>query len=1256
MRSTRSLRPRRSLLRSLAIAVMLVGAGAFSGSGAVEGAKLAAEDLPGTCQVMMFGDRVYCLAMPGVDVRVELRSASGELMAEGLARSSATNGTVLVQLSSPTGAEVVIRPGSTLGVLPDGGQPFTVPVPRLLAEVEATGDRLLGSGLPQVELAAARGSPYGANVPIATTTADALGNWSLSVPGTKLGPGDYGFVRQADAAGNTFLAMYGAFTTEITVGERAVLGIASAGLVVTAQIRSHDGSALKSAEARYESGRSLATWKVLSPRIHAGTVLTVTRESPVTGGRDMDVVLVPDLSVIVQTDRQRISGMGPPATELLLEAGPYRDIERGRAPVATSVRTTETGAYALDVDAIGGLEAGWSVRATLRLRPHVNVRALFVLRTIRVAAYGTQVSGVVEPRQPVTVTLQDALTGKQEQATSMSGPDGAFAVRFIGYALGAEVTILPRDVLDIDVGRLGDPIVFPVPQVSARTDVSQGLVGGTGPAGWQVTGTIEEPARSALRPTVVGADGAYALQGTLAAGMAGLVSFRDASGREVVTQWAALQMQIAITAGQTRVSGNGPAGRQLVATLESPSGQSVGRCESRLRAEGTYGFAGSWGCGFLDSAGSPISPLPEDRVAATVGDDDGAVEIPMVVVLIDPGEDRVEGRLPPDTVADLAVERARTGLEPEFSQRVQVRSDGLGAFAFDFGGSFDIRANDVIHLDFSTPNGTQVQYSRVAPGIQLDLSRAEVSGAVPAPGDVTVELRSEGVTRFADTVPADPLGSFHLVLSERGTVVYPHQGDELFVRSATSGGPDVRLVVPELSVAADRVDRVVRGGSSVAGDLFIRARPPAFAIRDATGLNGFARASLDRDGTFELAAATFQYAPGAPGGLTFRRGLQIEALLALPDGNQVIRRTTIPMLNVTHGGADVCGFADPGQEVVIAVDRGSRGRLQGQGQVARDGRFRVTLRDSDGRPVATEPNQQVWARIDADEMALTVPAITARADWVASPAPGRGLATTRLSGAGPSRTDYYITSPAAGVDPCFAGAGPYLFTTSGITDRDGRFNTLVDAVPPGQAVEAAFYDGEGNRTFARAQRLLGRVYIDTNQVSGIGQPFALGDVQLLDANGTLRARQELQSDASGAFTVRLSDDDQRAVLIRATDSVRIRLGDETATIPVEMLSFDFSPRLGIMGRAPAQRSVRLQLDLVDGAVLEFNRDADVNGLFMYQAADLPPRRSWDLTEVMAITATLVTLGGHEIVLEASTGIEPPVAPRLFLPFALRPRQ
>ena len=111
------------------------------------------------------------------------------------------------------------------------------------------------------------------------------------------------------------------------------------------------------------------------------------------------------------------------------------------------------------------------------------------------------------------------------------------------------------------------------------------------------------------------------------------------------------------------------------------------------------------------------------------------------------------------------------------------------------------------------------------------------------------------------------------------------------------------------------------------------------------------------------------------------------------------------------------------------------------------------------------------------------------------------------------------------------------------------------------------------------------------------------------------------------------------------DTVRLAASGETAEIPVEELNFDWSPGTDIAGQAEAGREVEIVMQLSDGRIIDVERSADDNGRIDYGAADVPPRATWSMADVVGVRMIITLDSLHQILAEAgdvsSIPLDPP---------------
>jgi hypothetical protein len=229
------------------------------------------------------------------------------------------------------------------------------------------------------------------------------------------------------------------------------------------------------------------------------------------------------------------------------------------------------------------------------------------------------------------------------------------------------------------------------------------------------------------------------------------------------------------------------------------------------------------------------------------------------------------------------------------------------------------------------------------------------------------------------------------------------------------------------------------------------------------------------------------------------------------------------------------------------------------------------------------------------------------------------------------------------------------------TGPDGAFqlNLPPNAVSPGGGLELAMYDASDHRVFRNVYRTQGRIFIRTDRVAGRVNPLEEVAVTVRSAAGAERARGTITAGATGLFDGRVADTGGQPIAIASTDTVELRTAAEAPVVTVEPLAFDWSPGgQPVVGQAPPGRTVQVLLRLDSGEVYGIPRTTDPAGTFRLGPADLPPRASWTMQDVVAVRVVLPTPDGHQIISQTDDfeGGGPVVDHRtVYLPFAQSPR-
>jgi len=1129
-------------------------------------------------------------------------------------------------------AAAVITAGHVIRLQAAGGEAVAVAVPDLAAGADVAGNRVVGRAPAGVEVeveARVGGAPVSTRV-----TADAGGMVALALaPSPALAPGDGGAVRMLTAEGNRFSATFHVLQAEVTIGARQVSGRATLGTTVTASVTSAAGRPKGSGSAAV-SGED--AWQIVGGRatavgaVEPGDSISVTQTSPLPGATFTITGVVPHLSVHMNPATGQVEGAAPAGAPLTVElVSPY-DERYERLTTADP-----TGAYSVDCSDIAGFGRGWTA-GVLHRAGGLGVRAVQTMEQVRVGVHRSLVNGVAQPGQLVTVTLRSADGRVKALSAVRVGGQGQFQTFF-----GGGDTIAVSDVVEVEFVA-GDPVSVLVAPVSAQTDAEADRVFGEAPAGSAVR--VSQGTGSNQRVVIVAADelGRYSASfaGVLdiAPPMSGDLVVRLPSGHELFTGWAAVQMTIEI--GQPLVSGNGPLGRSALLQLVDPSGATVASGEALALAgpgQGQFGpgqgpgpaatGAYRWTVRLADTLEASVAARPGDTLRATVGDDRFHVLIPELSGAAFVSDDVVNGHTSPDREVTIRLTRPLT----RETAATTVTSDANGNFSHDFTDTFDIQHNDAVL--FTTLEAGHIINSRVfVPGLRIDLDTAMLVGSWRPDADLLVELSGPSGPRASAQVRTRADAVFNLLLTDRsGARTLPEPGDTIHVEPlGEMVDTPLEMTVPELTLAWSVKDNAIGGRATPGGSI-------VFSLRDVIDRGAAgpqmrrAEPPIEADGTYSVA-----FRPA----VDLLPGMEMESQYRLPSGHIAVRTRTTALLNVQHGGANVCGFALPLERVTaVAQDAGGTELARGSAQAGHRSAYALQLRAPDGALLATGQGQRVAAVLAGETVSMTLPALDVRVDW----------ATGRISGTGPERSAFQVLRPARG---CLDMANRAV--QRGRTGPDGQFVLPMPGLDPGDGFELAFFAADGHRFYRHVFRSLGQVYVHTERVAGRAMPQSRVAVTLSAPDGSPKGVAEAVTDANGRFDTRLADGSGAPAVSLPGDRVRLETSGETPDIEVEELRFDWSPGEPIVGTAPAGREVRVTVAL-QGPSASFTLPVAADGTFRLEAGDIPPRSAWSLGDIQGVRVVLETASGHEMVSE--TGVAPPLPPErphaIYLPRATK---
>ncbi len=1234
---------------------------------------------------------LYWNTLASVRVVGQLRSADGNLRAQGAGQSN-PDGDVQINFGGGGGGpggggpggggggNNMIRPGDQITLIPTGGVTATMLVPQLMADVSAAGDRVFGSAPAGAMVEAVM--PSAGQAITRTATAGGDGSFSIDYAGSAdIRPGDAGelWIQSED---NTIRAELAAFVAIASVGSREISGEATPGDAVEASITGADGSDKGSDDTTVQNGGT--DWDVggfgggggpggggndFGP-VEVGDTVAITLTSPVDGASLMLTGVVPELEVEVDPDARTVSGSGPAGGMAMIEAtSPEGDDHEATAAIGPD------GRFEASLPDAEGIGPGWRIAATVGDGQGLRFRAFDAIEQVRVGVHAGYVTGVADAGRSFTVTVR-AGDGTVKAVDGVTANNNALFNAFTGGGGGGpggggggigggggNVSFEVGDRVEVEFIE-GDPVVITIPPVSAMTDQDGDTVSGEAPAGSRVRVSQGGGQNQVIVETTADAGGQYSAsfdgQRDIQAPMGGDVDIRLLSGHELFTTWAAVQLTVEM--GNSVVYGNGPQQRNVTATLIDSQGNiTVGEAEDDVSGGGGGGPGGGggggglngsgfWSFSFEDSLGEPVIILPGDTVSVIVGDDEIDLLLPQLSGVAFVADDLVNGITTPNRALDLTIEHILVDGEAE----VELVAGADGTFSHSFEGEFDIQHNDQI-LFHTMEDGHNVNSRLTVPGLRYDLDTALLQGSWRP--NTPIEILYRGLTGgeySAATVTAGD-ATFQVTLEQSGQRPLARAGDTITVQDPATREL-VSLTIPELTVAGDTESDDIAGRATPGGLLQLRVNdafnrsgfgggPGGGGPGGGGGGGGFrlAEPEIGQDGnwTHNFDQPNYNVQPGSRMWLLYRE----------PGGHLVERTRYVPIANVQHGGGTVCGFSEPRAAVSARFVGGGGSTLaSANGTVGFDSSFDLEAQQAGGELFRSQAGQTARVDLAGETVEVELPQLSIDVTW--------GQAAIR--GTGPANSIVRIRRPAdVCLHPVFGGGG-FNFGTQ--TNDEGEFENNFGAigVDPGEGIEVAFFLENGHRIYRHVFRSLGQVFVETSRVQGRATPSSPVSVTVLDRTGNTRGSASTTATGDGYFLVELTDGSGDPLIIQATDVVRLDASGETPDIPMQVLRFDWSVGDIVTLQAAPDRFVLVTLAIEGRDPVNLPITVDGSGNWQFTAADIPPRQTWTLDDILGVRAVIETDNEHQIVAEAGdlgdTPIEPPTVGRgssIFLPMAVK---
>lgn len=1251
---------RPNVITVLVLLVWVLGGSLESATGA--NSLIADEGGLDRIVIQLYGNVVQWNEAPASTLVRATIGRDGHPVAEAEAISS-IDGTVTLGLKANNG-DFFLSPGDTLLLQPLTGASLQLSIPAIHADLDRKSNTIFGLAPTNQEISVAlddRDPTTGAIVvrPIDAQAVRDGTHFSIALQGFKdTRPGDTARVT-FKANGVACRIRVAAFAVETRL-ERRELAI-SASLGTTIQV------ALAGVDSIPVFSRTIAIQG--SPEV----LVTIPESVGAISGKQLQIVAtssveelllpvvdatVPDLRLWVDLEQDEVSGLGPMDTLLNLQLRDPTRTSLLTPTAAVEVRTDATGNFTRSFRSAYDIQGGWRVSLRFTVSDELTVSTAANTRSIRATVFGQSIEAyLADLTLPITVTLLSA-TGEVKLRGSAQVARGKAIFWMKQRRQDGEIRIMPGDHIEIASSN-GDPILVTVPEFDARIDSPRGALIGSAPAGSRIRLTYADQAGTRVRRyAIADDDGHYAFAAgdnlVLSPGMSGSVALISSRDDEFELSWVVPQITLDLTLGQ--VYGNGPWGQNVFMRVLDGSGHTLAKLDERVAGAPdarSYHQAGAWRIQLRDEAGQALYLRPGDRIDATIGPDTVQMTVPSIQVTLDAGTDKVSGH----TNLQLAPMFGHLWRAPVYGGSREGRpiilhgdSGSSGFWQWDVSGSGGIAALDSLDVFLTVGSGQLVVVNASASGITVDLSSGTISGFIRPGADASTSLlRRNAVIGFGATRSAIDGAISMNVADVGGHPLVPEEGDDLVVSTGLLT-ETMRITVPRFEARLDMANKTVAGFAEGDGPVSVSVQPTfRVAIEDNNPNDGRAATVPDKTGQFNIPFAEILSGDTQP--LMPSPGAEFKIRHLLAGGMFVQRSAYVPLINVEHGGSQVCGIAPPLKRVTAELrnDRGST-LAAGTGVTGSDARFSIRLRDASGQPKRAGMSQTLAVQVDGMDVKVILPQLKTSVEPGVIVPTQSALSLYRISGVSSAYTDYFVTEPLKG---CFTGL-MLGSTDDGRTGRDGAFSTVVNPPVPGDGVEIAFRTGAGQRYFRHLRRLRLDAYVGTAMLTLLGTAGSSVDVELRRADQVL-ASQSVILDEDGRGRVDFRSVAGKIVVLQAGDRIQANDGVTSEHLDLIALSIDGDAATGLFGRTDPRQRLAFQLRLRDGRTPNLQVEADLSGTFRFRDAELPPRRDWSMADVTTFMVLAPDPSGHRTVVEGRLGADPadPKIRRLFLPWQVR---
>lgn len=835
---------------------------------------------------------------------------------------------------------------------------------------------------------------------------------------------------------------------------------------------------------------------------------------------------------------------------------------------------------------------------------------------------GSVMHGRIEAGAVYTVTLKSVSGVTKGVWSGTSNANGEFVLRMRDRTdIDSPIYIEETDVLSIDESA-GDPRVFVVPRLSARSNSDTEMIAGMTTPGVQLVVRAKSGDQSIEKDIVSDPAGefsaSFSLDGIdIEPGVSGVVEMTTGNGAVFVRGWAPIAIEAHI--GEDFMSGLGGSGSLTEVRVETSTGQLLGYAAATNGGE-VGGYRG-WSVKIRNSLGEALIIAPGDVVLVQCGSEEVIATVPSIEgrILVDTNE--VVGSVSPFASVTLEGYDGR-----QRGNAVSVTADDIGLFRHRFE-DIEIPYYGAVFAKMGFGRH-QVHRHIKAPGLTLYWEAGIVTGVDRPASHVAVRVERRGRAESMGEEDTDDEGAFRVAMTANdGGPYQPLPGDVIMLERNDAS----RDKLAEMRVADIRTDiRVASGLIAIEADRSLLASV-SVSRWFPTGLEN-ASASKERSIS---AGDRWIVDFGRP--IVFGADSTVVATFRDGDGNVTIRRHNELAVNAQHSGRNVCGVAQPNQLVNIRLFSASGELIAAEDVRAdRSGLFQSALAQRGG-PVHISSGEAMEVESDGRVARLNIGPMSVEGN----------LEDGHIYGTVARRDIVQVYAPFRGCLPP-AQPGKLIWTITHADDA-GKFSAelaLRDAGPAEVVVH--IISGEGQRYYMELSSLTSETELGGNIVAGRVTSGQKVKLDVLDTERRLLCRAQAVGDDFGDYRVRCGGSSTR---ITSGSVITLLAGGSLVEFVVPQLDFDYSTEQGVVGVVGSPgMSVEIRLMLKDGSARTVHLVSDERARFAFGRGDLPVRSGWSFADVDTVEVSLEPIEGHRVFVRSvrdSSGTE------LVLPFLLR---